>query len=121
MIGSALKPQHLLPALRRLVLPLGQWYLARWMLLGLLLMSFPACRQRAVTELYVEQMAQRNRALEDLVYDFDAENRSMEFELEDLRRTNAQLQGRLQEIQRQTSRIDTSPSDRPLMIRPESQ
>ena len=121
MIGSAPKPQHLLPALRRLGLPLGQWYLARWMLLGLLLMSFPACRQRAVTELYVEQMAQRNRALEDLVYDFDAENRSMEFELEDLRRTNAQLQGRLQEIQRQTSRIDTSPSDRPLMIRPESQ
>jgi hypothetical protein len=91
------------------------------MLLGLLLMSVPACRQRAVTELYVEQMAQRNRALEDLVYDFDAENRSMEFELEDLRRTNAQLQGRLQEIQRQTSRIDTSPSDRPSMIRPESQ
>lgn len=121
MIGSAPKPQHLLPALRRLGQPLGQWYLARWMLLGLLLMSFPACRQRAVTELYVEQMAQRNRALEDLVYDFDAENRSMEFELEDLRRTNAQLQGRLQEIQRQTSRLDTSPSDRPSMIRPESQ
>jgi hypothetical protein len=91
------------------------------MLLGLLLMSFPACRQRAVTELYVEQMAQRNRALEDLVYDFDAENRSMEFELEDLRRANAQLQGRLQEIQRQSSRIDTSPSDRPLTIRPEPQ
>ena len=121
MIGSAPKPQQLLPVLRRFGLPLGQGYLARWMLLGLLLMSFPACRQRAVTELYVEQMAQRNRALEDLVYDFDAENRSMEFELEDLRRANAQLQGRLQEIQRQSSRIDTSPSDRPLTIRPESQ
>jgi hypothetical protein len=121
MIGSAPKPQHLLPVLRRFGLPLGQGYLARWILLGLLLMSFPACRQRAVTELYVEQMAQRNRALEDLVYDFDAENRSMEFELEDLRRANAQLQGRLQEIQRQSSRIDTSPSDRPLTIRPELQ
>lgn len=121
MIGSAPKPQQILPVLRRFGLPLGQGYLARWMLLGLLLMSFPACRQRAVTELYVEQMAQRNRALEDLVYDFDAENRSMEFELEDLRRANAQLQGRLQEIQRQSSRIDTSPSDRPLTIRPESQ
>lgn len=121
MIGSAPKPQQILPVPRRFGLPLGQWYLARWMLLGLLLMSFPACRQRAVTELYVEQMAQRNRALEDLVYDFDAENRSMEFELEDLRRANAQLQGRLQEIQRQSSRIDTSPSDRPLTIRPESQ
>lgn len=121
MIGSAPKPQPRLPVLRRFGLPPGHRYLARWMLLGLLLMSFPACRQRAVTELYVEQMAQRNRALEDLVYDFDAENRSMEFELEDLRRTNAQLQGRLQEIQRQTSRIDTSPSDRPSMIRPESQ
>lgn len=121
MIGSAPKPQQILPVPRRFGLPLGQGYLARWILLGLLLMSFPACRQRAVTELYVEQMAQRNRALEDLVYDFDAENRSMEFELEDLRRANAQLQGRLQEIQRQSSRIDTSPSDRPLTIRPESQ
>jgi hypothetical protein len=121
MIGSAPKPQQILPVPRRFGLPLGQGYLARWMLLGLLLMSFPACRQRAVTELYVEQMAQRNRALEDLVYDFDAENRSMEFELEDLRRANAQLQGRLQEIQRQSSRIDTSPSDRPLTVRPESQ
>ena len=121
MIGSAPKPQIVTPVPRRFGLPLGQGHLARWMLLGLLLMSFPACRQRAVTELYVEQMAQRNRALEDLVYDFDAENRSMEFELEDLRRANAQLQGRLQEIQRQSSRIDTSPSDRPLTIRPESQ
>jgi hypothetical protein len=121
MIGSAPKPQQILPVPRRFGLPLGQGYLARWILLGLLLMSFPACRQRAVTELYVEQMAQRNRALEDLVYDFDAENRSMEFELEDLRRANAQLQGRLQEIQRQSSRIDTSPSDRPLTVRPESQ
>jgi hypothetical protein len=121
MIGSAPKPQLVLPVPRRFGLPLGQGHLARWMLLGLLLMSFPACRQRAVTELYVEQMAQRNRALEDLVYDFDAENRSMEFELEDLRRANAQLQGRLQEIQRQSSRIDTSPSDRPLTIRPEPQ
>lgn len=57
-------------------------------------------------------MAQRNRALEDLVYDFDAENRAMEFELEDLRRTNAQLQGRLQELQRQSARVERSPSDR---------
>jgi len=70
------------------------------------------CRQRAITEMYVEQMAQRNRALEDLVYDFDAENRAMEFEIEDLRRTNAQLQGRLQELQRQSIRVDGSPSDR---------
>lgn len=70
------------------------------------------CRQRAITEMYVEQMAQRNRALEDLVYDFDAENRAMEFEIEDLRRTNAQLQGRLQELQRQSIRVESSPSDR---------
>ena len=61
------------------------------------------CRQRAITELYIEDMARRNRALEDLVYDFDAENQAMEFEIEDLRRTNAQLQGRLQEVQRQRS------------------
>ncbi|MFM8261183.1 MAG: hypothetical protein ACKN9S_02805 [Pirellula sp.] len=75
-----------------------------WLTLALVLLAQVGCRQRAVTEMYVEQMAQRNRALEDLVYDFDAENRAMEFEIEDLRRANAQLQGRLQEIQRQSSR-----------------
>jgi hypothetical protein len=48
------------------------------------------CRQRAITELYIEDMARRNRALEDLVYDFDAENQAMEFELEDLRRPQRQ-------------------------------
>ena len=91
-----------------------------WILATLMLVGSAGCRQRAVTELYVEQMAQRNRALEDLVYDFDAENRAMEFELEDLRRTNAQLQGRLQELQRQSSRIESSPSDRgPLTNRTE--
>jgi hypothetical protein len=79
-----------------------------WLSFGLVLLGQVGCRQRAVTEMYVEQMAQRNRALEDLVYDFDAENRAMEFEIEDLRRANAQLQGRLQELQRQSSR---SPSD----------
>ena len=92
-----------------------------WILATLMLVGSAGCRQRAVTELYVEQMAQRNRALEDLVYDFDAENRAMEFELEDLRRTNAQLQGRLQELQRQSSRIESSPSDRgPLTNRTET-
>jgi hypothetical protein len=78
-----------------------------WLLVGLVLVVQLGCRQRAVTELYVEQMAQRNRALEDLVYDFDAENRAMEFEIEDLRRANAQLQGRLQELQRQSSRVQS--------------
>jgi len=86
-----------------------RWY---WLFATVLLFCQSGCRQRAVTELYVEQMAQRNRALEDLVYDFDAENRAMEFELEDLRRTNAQLQGRLQELQRQSARTERSLSDR---------
>jgi hypothetical protein len=71
--------------------------------LAMVLLPGTGCRQRAITELYIEDMARRNRALEDLVYDFDAENQAMEFELEDLRRTNAQLQGRLQEVQRQRS------------------
>lgn len=96
----------------------------RWCLLCLVVAIFASsgCRQRAITELYIEDMARRNRALEDLVYDFDAENQAMEFELEDLRRTNAQLQGRLQELQRQRS-IESrngssagsviSPSDKP--------
>lgn len=87
-----------------------------WVLLAVGLTSLLGCRQRAITEMYVEQMAQRNRALEDLVYDFDAENRAMEFEIEDLRRTNAQLQGRLQELQRQSVRVETSPSDRKLPL-----
>lgn len=85
-----------------------RWF---WLFAAVLAFCQLGCRQRAVTELYVEQMAQRNRALEDLVYDFDAENRAMEFELEDLRRTNAQLQGRLQELQRQSARTERSPSD----------
>ena len=83
-----------------------------WILVLPWFASQTGCRQRAITEMYVEQMAQRNRALEDLVYDFDAENQAMEFEIEDLRRTNAQLQGRLQELQRQSIRVDSSPSDR---------
>jgi hypothetical protein len=93
------------------------------MIFTLLLLSHVGCRQRAVTELYVEQMAQRNRALEDLVYDFDAENRAMEFEIEDLRRTNARLQGRLQELQRQSARVerlDSSPSNLPSNAPPSS-
>lgn len=94
MIGSADSNRKRIPVQNRLL----------WLLLAVVLLAQVGCRQRAVTEMYVEQMAQRNRALEDLVYDFDAENRAMEFEIEDLRRANAQLQGRLQEIQRQSSR-----------------
>jgi len=81
--------------------------------LAMILSMGSGCRQRAITELYIEDMARRNRALEDLVYDFDAENQAMEFEIEDLRRTNAQLQGRLQEVQRQRSlesRSSTGPN-----------
>jgi hypothetical protein len=94
MIGSADSNRKRIPVQNRLL----------WLLLAVVVLAQLGCRQRAVTEMYVEQMAQRNRALEDLVYDFDAENRAMEFEIEDLRRANAQLQGRLQEIQRQSSR-----------------
>ena len=78
------------------------------------------CRQRAITELYIEDMARRNRALEDLVYDFDAENRAMEFELEDLRRTNAQLQGRLQELQKLRTQDPASLPSRSRTIAPDS-
>jgi hypothetical protein len=87
-------------------LTIGRPLRLRWCLLCLVVVILAinsGCRQRAITELYIEDMARRNRALEDLVYDFDAENQAMEFELEDLRRTNAQLQGRLQEQQRQRS------------------
>ncbi len=53
------------------------------------------CRQRAFTEVYVENMAGEIRTLEDLVYTYDAEYRSLENELDDLKRTNAELQMRL--------------------------
>jgi hypothetical protein len=57
------------------------------------------CRQRAFNELYAESLAREIREIEDLVYEFEAENRSMEYEIEDLRRVNAQLQSRLQDAQ----------------------
>jgi hypothetical protein len=57
------------------------------------------CRQRAFNELYAESLAREIREVEDLVYEFEAENREMEWEIEDLRRVNAQLQSRLKETQ----------------------
>ncbi len=56
------------------------------------------CRQRAYTELYVENMASENRMLEDRIYEFDAANSSLEQdnvyltkEVEDLKRQYAEL------------------------------
>jgi hypothetical protein len=63
------------------------------------------CRQRAFTELYAESLAREIREVEDLVYEFDAENRAMEYEIHDLRRTNAQLKARLEELQSERARL----------------
>lgn len=63
------------------------------------------CRQRAFTELYAESLAREIREVEDLVYEFDAENRAMEYEIHDLRRTNAQLKARLEELQAERARL----------------
>lgn len=67
--------------------------------------GFSGCRQRAFTELYAESLAREIREVEDLVYEFDAENRAMEYEIHDLRRTNAQLKARLDELQSERARL----------------
>ncbi|MFN7733366.1 MAG: hypothetical protein ACK5OB_15825 [Pirellula sp.] len=70
--------------------------------------GFSGCRQRAFTELYAESLAREIREVEDLVYEFDAENRAMEYEIHDLRRTNAQLKARLEELQSERARLGTA-------------
>jgi len=56
------------------------------------------CRQRAYTELYVENMAAEIRGLEDRVYEYDAAYQAQEIELDELRRTNEQLEGKLRDV-----------------------
>ena len=64
------------------------------------------CRQRAYTELYVENMASEIRMLEDRIYEYDAaylekdsEYESKVQELERLKKKNAELLGQLSNLQ----------------------
>lgn len=73
------------------------------------------CRQRAFTELYVENMAGEIRELENRVYEYDSAYQSMEQELIDLQRTNDELQRRLDNAQTSSSSLK---SDEPMRLAP---
>ena len=59
------------------------------------LMILTGCRQQAYTELYVEHMASEIRALEDRIYEYDAEYRALEDELIYAQDRNYQLEQQL--------------------------
>lgn len=60
------------------------------LLLGIAALS--GCRNRARSELYLDNLAAENRNLEDQLYEYDHEYRLLEQELQSLRLENARLQ-----------------------------
>ena len=81
---------------------------ASW-LVGVIACIFLAgCRQRAYTELYVENMASEVRVLEDRVYEFDAAYQSLERENAEQRRINANLEAKLRELKSEPESIQSS-------------
>jgi hypothetical protein len=57
------------------------------------------CRQQAFSEVYFQNMALENRALEDRIYEYDSEYRALENELDAAQRANARLRQQLAESQ----------------------
>lgn len=81
---------------------------ASWLAGVIACISLAGCRQRAYTELYVENMASEVRVLEDRVYEFDAAYQSLERENEEQRRINANLEARLRELKSDPESIQSS-------------
>jgi hypothetical protein len=80
-------------------------------------MCSTGCRQRAFTELYVENMASEIRMLEDRIYEYDAaymekdsEYESMRHEVEIKKREIAELQRQLDSTQSHSNATPKSPS-----------
>ncbi len=68
------------------------------------------CRQRAFTELYIEQMASEIRMLEDRIYEFDAADQSNIQEIEQLEREIERLRTANEELQRKVGDTKFSPN-----------
>lgn len=69
-----------------------------WMAGIIACLAFTGCRQRAYTELYVENMASDIRVLEDRVYEYDAAYQSLESENAEQKRINASLEAKLRDL-----------------------
>ncbi len=77
---------------------IDRWLNRQMLCCAVVCLWMTGCRQRAYTELYVENMASEVRMLEDRIYAFDAENSSLEQdkaylakEVEELKRKYAEL------------------------------
>ena len=81
---------------------------ASWLAVIIACISLVGCRQRAYTELYVENMASEVRVLEDRVYEYDAAYQSLERENEEQRRINATLEAKLRELKAEPESIPSS-------------
>lgn len=81
---------------------------ASWLAGIIACISLTGCRQRAYTELYVENMASEVRVLEDRVYEYDAAYQSLERENEEQRRINATLEAKLREFKSEPESIQSS-------------
>jgi hypothetical protein len=92
----------------------------------MLVCVYSGCRQRAYTELYVENMAGEIRMLEDRVYDFDAALQASESDLEEQRHLNSELERKLAEVKASNSpSVNSAPrrthKDPPsIIVEPES-
>lgn len=69
------------------------------LVIAVVILATPACRQAAFNEYYVESMASEIRALEDRIYEYDSAYQSLEVENEDLRAKHERLQRKLQELE----------------------
>jgi hypothetical protein len=81
---------------------------ASWLAGIIACISLVGCRQRAYTELYVENMASEVRVLEDRVYEYDAAYQSLERENAEQRRINATLEAKLREFKSEPESIQSS-------------
>jgi hypothetical protein len=85
---------------------------ASWLAGIIACISLVGCRQRAYTELYVENMASEIRVLEDRVYEYDAAYQTLERENEEQRRINASLETKLRELKAEPESTQSSNKNR---------
>ena len=84
------------------------------LVIAVVLLATPACRQAAFNEYYVESMASEIRALEDRIYEYDSAYQSLEMENEDLRAKHERLQRKLRELEEEDSlTLKSKPSRSP--------
>ncbi len=104
---------------------IDRWLNRRLLCCAVVCLWMTGCRQRAYTELYVENMASEVRMLEDRIYEFDAANGSLEQdkaylakEVEELKRNYAELM-KTQGLELNSRNIPGEPYQFPTVLIPE--